>query len=214
MNLRKKLIEISDFFYYKKLNQELNNCNSILDVGCGSDSPLRKVKKNLYSVGIDIFKPSIEASKRKKIHDKYIVSDINKIDKLFKKDSFDAVITLDLIEHLEKKEALRLIKKMEEIARKKVIILTPNGFTKQEEYGDNPFQVHRSGWTVKEFKKYGFTTKGMRGLKWLRGEHASLRFKPWFFWGMISTFSEFFVYFYPPLAYQLFAVKVNNKSFK
>lgn len=214
MNLKNIFIELGDFYYYKKLEKELFLCNSVLDVGCGSNSPLRKVKIKKYSVGVDVFKPSIKISRSKKIHDKYKIGNVNQIDKMFKKNSFDAVIALDLIEHLEKTEAVKLLKKMEKIGRKKIIILTPNGFTKQDEHENNPFQVHKSGWNVEDFKSLGFIVRGMRGLKWLRGEHATLRFKPWFFWGLISTLSEMLIYFFPRLAYQLFAVKDKNNLVK
>lgn len=121
---------------------------------------------------------------------------------------------MDLIEHLEKIEAIKLLKKMEKIGRKKIIILTPNGFTNQDEWDNNPYQVHKSGWSKKDFEKMGYRVFGMRGLKWLRGEHATLRFKPWFFWGLISTFSEVLIYFFPRFAYQLFAVKDKKKPVK
>ena len=39
---------------------------SVLDVGCGSNSPLAKIKKNFYLVGVDVFEPSIKKSKKEK----------------------------------------------------------------------------------------------------------------------------------------------------
>jgi len=46
----------------------------------------------------------------------------------FKQKSFDTVLCMEVIEHLEKEEAIRLIEDMEKIARKKIIITTPVGF--------------------------------------------------------------------------------------
>lgn len=207
MAIRQLLIDLGDLFFYKKLEQELSDLDSVLDLGCGSNSPLSRIRKTFYSVGVDIFEPSIEESKKAKIHHEYKVGNVLDIDKYFVKKSFDVVVALDLIEHLEKEDGLLLINKMEMIAKKKIVILTPNGFTHQDAYGNNPYQVHRSSWEKQEFKQHGFTVRGMRGLRWLRGECATLKFKPWFFWGLISTISQFFVYFIPELAYQLFAVK-------
>jgi len=72
----------------------------------------------------------------------------------FKENSFDCVLASDVIEHFSKEEGYKLIEMMEKIARRKVIIYTPNGFLKQGEYDNNPWQVHKSGWNVKEMKKF------------------------------------------------------------
>ena len=156
---------------------------------------------------MDIYKPTIDVSKKKKIHSKYVVGSVLDADKHFKPKSFDSVVALDLIEHLTKKEGLILIKKMENIACKNIIIMTPNGFTNQNAYDKNPYQVHKSGWTAGEFKKLGFTVRGMRGLKSLRGDYASLKYQPWILWGIIATVSEYLLYFFPQYSYHLFAVK-------
>ncbi len=205
--LKHALVSKGDWTYYATLGRYLNDVDSVLDVGCGGNSPLAKIQKHFYSVGVDIFQPSIDKSKKAGIHNAYKRGNILSIDTMFKKGQFDAVIALDLIEHLEKKQGYDLIKKMSRLAKKKIIVMTPNGFYKQEQYEGNPYQVHRSGWDVDDFLKLGFTVRGIRGIKWLRGEYATLKWKPWIVWGIISVLSEPFVYFFPRWAYQLFAVK-------
>lgn len=200
-------INLGDQAYYQALARELQGCQSVLDVGCGKNSPLAKVKKNFYSEGLDIHRPSVEKSKEAKIHDRYRVGDIRRIEKFYQPKTFDAVIALDLIEHLTKKDGLALLKKIEKTAKKKVILLTPNGFIKQDPYEDNLYQIHHSGWKAGEFKRLGYKVYGMRGLKFIRGEGATIKLKPWLFWGLVSSLSEFLVYFFPRLAYQLLAVK-------
>lgn len=207
MDIRKFIRKYQDIFYFKSLEKSLSGCKAILDVGCGSDSPLGKVKKTFISEGIDVFSESIKESKKKKIHNGYKVDDIRKIDKIYKNKSFDAVIALDVVEHLDKKESLALIKKMESIARKKVVILTPNGFYHQDAYDNNPYQVHKSKWTIKDFEDLNYNVYGLRGLKYLRGEYATIKFKPWFFWGALAFLSEMPLYFFPKLSYHLFAIK-------
>jgi SAM-dependent methyltransferase len=187
--------------------RELRGMRSVLDVGCGSSSPLAKVKKHFYSVGVDIHRPSIIESRKRKIHDDYKVGNVLAIDKLFKPREFDAVIALDLIEHLPKEKGRELLKKMAKLGKKKIILLTPNGFISQTPYDGNEFQKHVSGWDVDDFQKHGFRVYGMRGLKWLRGEYATIKWKPWFFWSAVSVVSEFFVFFLPRIANQLFVVK-------
>lgn len=207
VNLRDWLVAIGDASYYLVLNRWLGDAESILDVGCGASSPLGKIKKHFYSVGVDVYKPSVETSKAASLHDDYKVVNVLSIDRLFGKKKFDAVIALDIIEHLEKKEGLSLLKKMEALAKKKVIVMTPQGFVPQAATDGNTFQVHKSGWTIEDFRSRGYRVRGIRGLKWLRGEYATLKWKPWFFWGLVSALSEPFVYFFPRLAYQLLAVK-------
>ena len=207
MSVREFIRKYQDIFYYKTLERALVDCESVLDVGCGADSPLRNVKKTFISEGVNIFKGSIEKSKKKRIHDKYKISDIRNIDKIYKRKSFDAVISLDVIEHLNKKDSKLLIKKMEDLAKKRVILLTPNGFYHQDAYDNNPYQVHKSEWSRIDLKKLGYEVFGLRGLKYLRGDYATIRYRPWFFWGIIAFFSEIPLYLFPSLSYHLFAVK-------
>lgn len=207
LSLNKLIVKYKDVFYFKMLKIHLKNCHSVLDVGCGNESPLYRVKKTFYSEGFDGFKLSIEKSKKKKIHDKYTVGNIVDLHRYFKPKSFDAVIALDVIEHFEKKVALRLIKDLEKIAKKKVILLTPNGFYAQDAYDSNPYQVHKSGWAKIDLENLGYKTYGLRGIKYLRGDYATIKYKPWFLWGIVSFFSEPLLYLFPHLSYDLFAEK-------
>lgn len=207
MNFRKKLINTGDSFYYRILQKELSGMESVLDIGCGSNSPLLKLKKKFYSVGIDAFEPSIKKSRKLKIHNEYKIGNVLKLYKSFKKRSFDAVLALDLIEHLEKKEGWVLLRQMEKIAKKKVIVMTPHGFTKQHPIEKNPYQVHRSGWEIKDFRKLKYKLYGLRGFRFIRGEYATIKYNPWFLWGALSVVSQVPVYYFPRLAYQLLAVK-------
>lgn len=212
MNIRKKLVLLGDLFYYKILENELSGMKSVLDVGCGNWSPLANVKKSFYSLGMDIHKPSIEEIKKKKIHDAYRLGNILKVGTYFKPKSFDAVIALDVVEHFKKSEGVNLIKQMEKIAKKKVIIMTPYGFTVQHSHDGNPYQEHKSGWSIEDFKKREYRIYGLRGFRFVRGEYATIKYKPWFLWGVITVLSQFFVYFFPQWAYQLLAIKNLEKK--
>ena len=54
--------------------------------------------------------------------------------------SFDAVIALELLEHLNKEEGYELIHNMERWARSKVIVSTPNGFCRMDVVTIIPFR--------------------------------------------------------------------------
>jgi len=186
------------------LKKELSDCNSVLDLGCGSNSPIQNCNIP-FSVGVDVFETYLKEGQEKGIHNQYIKGDIRKID--LKPKSFDAVIALDVLEHLSKEEGYELLKKMERWARKKVIIFTPNGYVYQDGYDNNPFQEHKSGWGVKELEELGFKVFGINGWKKLRGYKASIKYKPSFLWERISDLTQKITYYYPKLAFQLFAVK-------
>jgi hypothetical protein len=127
----------------------------------------------------------------------------------FKDGSVDGVFALDVIEHLTKDEGERFLDAMERIARKRVLVLTPNGFTPKEHLeGGNPWQAHQSGWTTTDFAKRGFVVRGRRGLQSLRGEHARIRWQPRAFWGLVSYLSQVVVRTNPELGYHLLAVKM------
>ncbi len=193
--------------YETELKKAIGDSKTVLDVGCGSNSPLARMPKKFTSVGVDIFKPSIDESKKKKIHNKYYVIDILQIDRVFKPNSFDCVIASDVIEHLSKKDGKKLLSLMETIAKKKVIIFTPNGFIDQDEYGENPWQRHKSGWTSEEMKQYGYQVLGIHGWKQLRGEHSSIKYKPRILWTFISDISQTVVKFTPKYAFAILCIK-------
>lgn len=195
--------------WVEHLKKELAGCDTVLDLGCGYDSPLRHCNIP-FTVGVEIFDPYLEESKKKVIHNQYIKADIREVE--FKPKSFDAIIAIEVWEHLTKQEGYELLKKMEGWARKKVIITTPNGYLWQNGYDSNRLQEHKSGWDSVELKSLGFKVYGMNGWKRLRGYKSFLKYKPAFLWGIISTLTQKVTYFYPRLAFQLFAIKHTGES--
>ena len=183
-------------------------CATLLDLGCGSESPIEKLTHKIsYSVGVDISEESISLSKKAKIHHEYKKMNVLDIEKVFAPKSFDCVVAFELIEHLTKKDGLQLLNMMEKIARKKIIISTPNGFIEQNEYDNNPFQIHRSGWSYYEIKKMGFRIIGNGGWKSLRGLRGRIIWKPRIFWFLVSRFSQFYTKSHPEHAFDLICIK-------
>ncbi len=205
MNLKQRYKRIFPVSYIQYLKEELVGCKSVLDLGCGSDSPFGLVGFEGRSMGVDGYVPSIRKSERRNIHSNYLITNIK--DLRMSKDSFDAVLCLDLIEHLNKEDGYELINNMEIWAKKKVIIYTPNGFLEQrDEYND--LQEHISGWNVYDFKRRGYSVTGINGLKNLRTTKADIRFKPQQFFRVFSDLTQkLFTKNNPHLAFQLFAVK-------
>lgn len=192
--------------YEKELEKAIGNSQTVLELGCGDNSPLQFFTDKFYSTGVDLFEKSIEISKNKNIHNDYIKADVLEIEQYVAANSYNTVIALDLIEHLEKNEGYKLIQIMKKLAKNKVIIFTPNGFMPQGDLNENPWQVHRSGWETSDFEKEGFKVTGINGHKSLRGDLAVIKYKPLYFWTLISDISQFFVKKNPINAFHLLAV--------
>lgn len=164
--------------------------NTILELGIGTNSYFHKIDRPYIIFGFDIFEPSLKLAKEKHFIDDYIVGDVREINKYFEEKSFDLVCAFDLIEHLMKDDGYQLIANMEKIARKRIIVYTPNGFQKQPPAPDNPFQEHLSGWSYDEMIKLGYHVIGMNGFKKLKGIYSKPIARPYFLLNFISFFTE------------------------
>ena len=96
---------------------------------------------------------------------------------------------------------------MEAVARRRVIVFTPNGFLPQDAFDGNPYQVHRSGWTVQEMRSRGYEVRGIHGWRPLRGERAAVRWPPRPFWGRLSLHTQRLFLERPHHAFQLLCTK-------
>jgi SAM-dependent methyltransferase len=201
------------------LQRELSGCESVLDLGCGPSSPLQFCKNIKYSVGVEAFEPYLSESQKKKIHTEYISKKIEELD--FPENSFDAVIMIEVLEHLPEKTGLEILKKAEKWAKKKVIVSSPNDFIAQKAVDGNELQKHLSGWDYKRMKKLGFKSYGLAGFKFLRQEVEndtmgndlanSIRYSPKLFWFIIATLSQILTYYIPFWSFELFSKKLINK---
>ena len=195
------------------MESAIGDARTVLDVGCGSNSPLRRFRRRYdRAVGVDLFAPALEESAAAGIHDEYRQLDVLRLEEEFDSRSFDAVVAFDLVEHLSLEDAGRLFGIMERLARKRVVVHTPNGFIPQHEYDGNPLQVHRSGWTPARMRELGFTVRGSNGFRVLRGEEGRTRWRPERFWGVLTRLTEPIAYRAPRLAYQLLCVKELDRA--
>lgn len=72
---------------------------------------------------------------------------------------FDAALLIDVVEHLEKADALVALEYATRLA-KTVVVFTPLGFLEQHEdrygMGGDHWQTHRSGWQPEDLARFGF----------------------------------------------------------
>lgn len=156
----KKLIRAAlgeEFFYNNigKIRESISNCETFLDLGCGNASPYLRYlhdKSSHRAIGIDLY---AEVSSD---YDEIVRKDVLEFISAAPNKSFDAVMGFDIVEHFNKPDAIKLIEQMQRVARKVVIIVTPNGFWPGMIEG--PGMDHLCGFSAKEFHEAGFKTWG------------------------------------------------------
>lgn len=131
---------------------------TVLDVACGLSLKSQYITADVR-VGVDIYRPYLEKIDAD-IPYAVINADIRELDTLFLPRSFDLVIALDVVEHLEKDDALKLLDDCEAIAKEAVVIETPKGYIPQNMdimgFGGDEWQTHRSSWEPEEFEERGY----------------------------------------------------------
>ena len=136
----------------------------ILDCGFGHGNWAFQIKAKLgyepYIVGLEIHRPYIEIQSKFGLYDKLVEASV--LDIPFDDGYFDVVLACEIIEHLEQKDGLKMINEIERVSKNLVIITTPLGFMKQEEYDGNKYQIHRSAWYPSDFIKMGYEVKVLK----------------------------------------------------
>ena len=146
----------------KVIERYISTDDTVLDIcsGIGNVTDTLKVKKMTV---VDIFKPYLDVFKQKRPDIEIVELDVKNIMTIFSRDSFDIVMCLDGIEHLYLPDSIRLIENMELIARKKILIFTPEAITGEilpnfihNAWGINggdEYQTHKSGFKRDFFEK-------------------------------------------------------------
>lgn len=140
------------------INELLLDSRTVLDVGCGVGATLQEFCCPI-KIGVDAHRPYLENA-RSGVFIK-INFTAERISELFLPNSLDCVTLIDVIEHFEKGVGYDVLRQVEGIAAKKVIVFTPRGFFQQldvDHYGlgGECYQRHRSGWEVEDFNNLGY----------------------------------------------------------
>jgi hypothetical protein len=132
------------------LTKELAGCESVLELGIGWNYLAGRSKPKL-TVGLDLLSRCLEEGRRKESHTDYVQAYVGLLP--FKRKSFDAVIALETIECVTKWQGGALIRAMEDLARKKVIVVTPN---RHAEHRSADLRKAELGWEGGELLGMGF----------------------------------------------------------
>lgn len=191
------------FSYMRLLKKSIGEAETILDLGCGDGSIMELIAdgENWKVTGVDIFKKNVNAASKRKVFVRTIKGDVLDVvkDMIKKRKKFDVVFCSQVIEHISRKKGEELLKIVSRVAKKRIIMGTPRGFMEQPEVflGDNPHQVHESGWNEEDFKVHGFKVFGIGfGPAW--SEHGLARSN-----GVLSTVAAVVSFIVSPLVYYL-----------
>lgn len=131
---------------------------TVLDVGCGLSLKSQYIEADIR-VGLEIYPTYLEKIEAD-VPYVGIVGNAMDMDKLFLPKSFDLVLLLDILEHVEKEDGIKLLEMAETIAREAVIVETPKGYVPQNidiwGWGGHEHQTHRSGWEPEELADRGY----------------------------------------------------------
>jgi len=148
------------------------NPKSILDIGPGFGKwgvlfreylelwGHRQYHKETWTKQIDcceVFRPYI-TELHNFIYSNVIVKDIR--DYVKEMPNYDVIVLIDVIEHFEKEEGIKLIEDLFKKTNKAVIIGTPLKFSPQKAAYGNIYETHKSLWTMEEFISMGFKKLG------------------------------------------------------
>lgn len=141
------------------------NIDKLLVLGCGELRYELNLNAN-HILGVDWSDEQLDKAKNKSnvIVIKY---DIVNIKNILRDNSFDSVILIDVLEHLEKKEALILLEDLEKIIKNQIILFVPiqdnienlETFIKYQndrKLNNLSLGYHLSCWTPEEFELMGF----------------------------------------------------------
>jgi len=148
--------------------------HSILDVACGLGRWGYLLRTNFWCtrhggdseepqvIGVDLFQPILSKVKYHRIYDEVLRCHVSYLP--FKDRSFDTVLASEIIEHLEYSEGMLLLNEVERIARRAVILTTPNLLRKRggldTREGFNPYERHITRWSIQRLRARGYKVYG------------------------------------------------------
>jgi len=189
------------------LARDLTGCQSILELGCGRNSPILQIGLGDFTDAVDIWQPYVDKHNVDGTYRSCECQDIIEMD--LGENQYDAVVILDVLEHLDRKKVrdTDLFARMLKAAKKKVIIFVPNGFIENDHVDGDPYQAHISAWEPDDYLRRGYEVHGATGMRWILGKASLPKWHPFSFWAIVAMVSQPYIYNHPKWAWHSYAVK-------
>jgi ubiquinone/menaquinone biosynthesis C-methylase UbiE len=187
----------SDFRLDSIIVQHIGNLNhqEFLDVACGQGKWGFAIKLGWsgnpkYSVGMDLWRQNLKFAKHHRIYDDLVLADARFLP--FVDRSFGAVCACEFLLHVRKNEGYRVLKELERVSKKTIVVSVPNKVVKVGLDRENPFEKDLSGWSAKDLSERGYKVRGVgfqiSGRRISRNVLAGLTFIP-----SLNRFAELIV---------------------
>ena len=144
----------------KLVQRKINHDDTVLDLGCGIQQANDRIRAKSI-LGVDIWDVYLDKIKNNIQTVRISMSELDR----FMDKSYDVVICLDVVEHLEKELALNVIDECKRICRKRAVIYTPSEFKDNMsavnnawDLGENPHQEHKCLLNTADFTTKGYET--------------------------------------------------------
>ena len=150
-----QISQITELIYY-------TSPKKILDIGIGGgkysfltreylDQPYTDEKFRTTIHGVEAY-PKYIRPIHSMLYDHIFIGNFAEIKNQIDND-YDLILFIDVIEHFSKEEGLELIRFLLKRG-KNLVVATPDGFVEQIEVFNNPFEIHKSGWSRSDFKEF------------------------------------------------------------
>jgi len=137
----------------------------LVDLGSGFGYCADKLRQHAeYVVGLDIFSPSLQVARERKVFDDLICADILHLPLSLGK--IDCVTLFDVIEHLSKNDGKGLLESLET----SVFLSTPNSNRSNRCYArlvGNPLEHHLSTWSTSDLEDLGYRASARNPPMWM-----------------------------------------------
>ena len=149
------------------------DATSVLDVGCGQGKYLSTLPAQVTTRwGVDANAREIGHIVGPRLAAAVIATAEDFLPRVQSK-SFDVVIALDFIEHLDQDTSRAVVVHMRRICRSAVLVFTPKGFVENGDQYHDPesryLQTHRCGWLPKDLEDLGFSVTEWSGFDYGQG---------------------------------------------
>lgn len=130
------------------------NSRKVLDVGAG-DGKWGKLLKDLVPIvlALEVWEPYIMKYKLDVNYDEVIQGNVSYFNKF---EEFDVIILGDVLEHLEKNDALALVSKLKSVKARVFLTIPISDCPQDGKKLGNPYESHLYQWTNQELKELGW----------------------------------------------------------